>query len=71
MRPGLRISASYQDSSVEDNAAFEVSNSLRAQTNRRRTRVWGTWQLTIDVRDMTTGETDHCDSGALRFSARR
>ncbi len=71
VRGGSRITASFQDSSVEEGTEFAIADSLRARINRHRTRITGTWRLTIDSRDIATGETDHCDSGAVRFSARR
>jgi hypothetical protein len=71
VRGGSRISASFRNSSVEEGTEFAIADSLRARINPRRTRITGTWRFTIDSRDIATGETDQCDSGAVRFSARR
>ncbi len=71
VHPGGRMSASFSDSSSDAEYAYDYSSSLRARMNRRRLKITGTWQLSITMRDLATGETVSCDSGPARFTARR
>jgi hypothetical protein len=45
------------------------SHSLAATVNRRSLTISGTWRLHLDFQ-LSNGQPDHCDSGAVRFFAR-
>ena len=71
IRPGGRISASFTTSDSDGEATYDISSSLRGRMNRHRLKITGTWQLSISIHDLATGETITCDSGPARFTARR
>jgi hypothetical protein len=64
------LKASYNDSLVRDGAELTWSETLVGKLNRARTRLTGTWHLTTILRQ-PDGTENTCDSGPLRFTARR
>lgn len=66
-----RFGDSYRDRSTEDGQIYESSGSVKGKLNRRRTRISGSWRAQLVVRNSAAVITDRCDSGPLRFTARR
>ena len=60
----------YRDSYTDAGATIEVDDSFTGRVNRARTAITGTWRNKMVVRE-PDGSVDTCDSGALRFTARR
>ena len=68
---GSHFAASFSDTFVEDGQSYEVSDSIKGKLNRRRTRISGSWRSRLVVRNSAGATIDTCDSGPLRFTARR
>ncbi len=66
-----RFGDSYRDRSTEGGQIFEWSDSMKGRLNRKRTRISGSWRNQLVVRNAAGAITDTCDSGPLRFTARR
>ena len=62
--------AVYRDSFTDEGATIEVDDSFTGKVNRARTAITGTWRNKMVVRE-PDGSIDTCDSGVLRFTARR
>ena len=62
--------AVYRDSFTDEGATIEVDDSFTGRVNRARTAITGTWRNKMVVRE-PDGSVDTCDSGVLRFTARR
>lgn len=60
----------YRDSLTEDGHTFEFEDTFAGKVNRARTVVSGTWSNKIVVHE-PDGSVNTCDSGALKFRARR
>ena len=65
-----KFSTTYRDSDPEAGAVFDYDDSFTGKVNRARTVVSGTWRNKLVVR-MADGSVDTCDSGPLRFKAKR
>ena len=66
-----RFSDSSTDASVENGQLYEWSYSIKGKLNRKRTRISGSWRNRLVVRNAAGATIDTCDSGPLRFTARR
>jgi hypothetical protein len=64
------ISASYQDTDVDEGVEVTYEESFAAKFNRERTRVTGKWRASTTFR-MPDGSVDVCDTGSLRFTAQQ
>ena len=62
--------AVYRDSYTDAGATIAVDDSFTGKVNRARTAITGTWRNKMVVRE-PDGSVDTCDSGVLRFTARR
>ena len=59
-----------RDSFTDQGATIEIEDSFTGKVNRARTAIKGTWRNKMVVRE-PDGSVDTCDSGVLRFTARR
>ena len=66
-----RFGSSFRDTFTEAGQTFEASGSVKGKLNRKRTRISGSWRSRVVVRNSAGATTDSCDSGPLRFTARR
>jgi len=66
-----RFGSSFSDTGTEAGEIFEVSGSVKGKLNRRRTRISGSWRAQMVIRNAAGATIDTCDSGPLRFTARR
>ena len=66
-----RFSGSYSDAAVEAGQIYEWSGSIKGKLNRNRTRISGSWSDRLVIRNAAGATIDTCDSGPLRFTARR
>jgi hypothetical protein len=62
--------ATYRDAFTDEGAVVTVSDSLEGKLNASRTVVTGRWRNTMVSRE-PNGTVETCDSGSVRFSARR
>ena len=65
---GGRFASVYEDDFLDGNMAVELSGTISGRV--RRSAVRGTWRFSVRSRDIVTGETDSCQSGSVRFTAR-
>jgi len=65
-----RFTSTFQDSSTENGETFEFDDTFAGKVNRKRTVVSGTWRNKTVVHE-PDGSVDTCDSGVLKFTARR
>lgn len=65
-----RFRTTYRDSFTEEGTRYEVADTFAGKVNRARTVVSGTWSNRIVMHE-ADGSVDTCDSGPLRFKARR
>jgi hypothetical protein len=54
-----------------DGTTYEVRGSVRGRFNAARSKVSGTWRYKETDYDATGQQTDVCDSGTIRWSARQ
>ena len=66
-----RFGSSFRDTSTEAGQIFEASGSVKGKLNRKRTRITGSWRAQLVIRNAAGATIDTCDSGPLRFTARR
>lgn len=62
--------AAYRDSFSDQGATIDVDDSFTGKVNRARTAITGTWRNKMVIHE-PDGSVDSCDSGVLRFKARR
>jgi hypothetical protein len=62
--------ATYRDSFMSEGDQVTISDSVEGKVNAKRTGVTGHWRNIMVVRE-PNGTVDTCDSGSVRFSARR
>jgi hypothetical protein len=68
---GGKFTQKFSDSMTPPSGrTVDVMGQLNGRFNKRRNAVTGTWQVHYVVH-MEDGSTDDCDSGLIRFTARR
>lgn len=55
----------------DDGTTSDFSGAIRGSLNRARSRVRGSWRLTVVDRDTTGAVVDTCDSGLVRWRAKQ
>jgi hypothetical protein len=65
-----RFKDAFRDSYTDNGETFELEDSFAGKVNRKRTVVSGTLHMKTTIHEQD-GSVDTCDSGVLRFSARR
>lgn len=65
-----RFKDGVHDSFTDHGETFEIDDSFAGKVNRKHTVVSGTWQAKTVIHE-ADGSVDTCDSGVLKFTARR
>jgi len=65
-----RFRTGFRDSFTDQGARIEVASTFAGKVNRARTVVSGTWSNKVVIHE-PDGSVDTCDSGLLRFKAKR
>jgi hypothetical protein len=65
-----RFKDAFKDSSTENGETFDYDDTFAGKVNRKRTVVSGTWHVKTVIHE-ADGSVDTCDSGVLKFTARR
>ncbi len=65
-----RFRTAFRDTFTEGGMRFEASDTFAGKVNRARTVVSGTWSNRMVIHE-ADGSVDTCDSGPLRFKAKR
>jgi hypothetical protein len=65
-----RFKATLRDSFTDNGETVDIDDTFSGKVNRKRTVVSGTWQTKTAFHE-ADGSVDTCDSGVLKFTARR
>jgi hypothetical protein len=68
-----RFRSSFDSNRVDyDDGTYDIfAGNVSGTTNRARTRMSGTWRLTVVEHDASGAVTDRCDSGTVRWKAKQ
>jgi hypothetical protein len=65
-----RFTDSFRDSFTDQGDTIDIDDAVAGKVNRKRTVVSGTWRSKMVIHE-ADGSVDTCDSGAVKFTARR
>jgi hypothetical protein len=65
-----RFKDAFRDSFTDEGVTYDIDDSVAGKVNRKRTVVSGTWHSKTVFHE-ADGTVDTCDSGVVKFTARR
>jgi hypothetical protein len=60
-----------ETSQRDDGTTWASEGSFKGKLNASATKITGTWQLDVTIRDAAGNVTDTCDSGVVHWSAKQ